>query len=202
MRSREAGIRRTDTGDAILFEVRPARPSLSFIAAALLLGGLFGMPALAILFDRSRWDLVSLLAAALGFAVLGVAALAIRRAFTGHAVHRIRLDAGGITAGAGSCPWPMALAIRVELPEANRHEVAAGLRDGHGIGAAIAMRQRARDARVVLDRRGGPGPLPLAAGIDPATAEGLREGLTEAAARFDAAQTGAASLDPAAGPSE
>jgi hypothetical protein len=167
-------------GDATLFEVRPARPEPGFLMAAVLLGGMFGLPALAVLLSPARHDPLSLGAAGCALLVLGLAAWALRRAIGGRRPMILRLDAHGVTAAAEALPWRSLAARAVELPATGRHAATPGI---HGLAAAVAARQRAAEARVVQHRRDGGAPVLLAGGLEAGTAERLRAALDEAAAR-------------------
>jgi hypothetical protein len=179
-------MRRTETsrfttrteGDATLFDIRPARPELAFLAAAFLLGGLFGLPALAVLLNPARHDALSLGAAGCALAVLALAVVALRRALRGRAPRRLRMDAKGLTVAGRWLPWSSLGARQVEMPTAGGAVAAPGI---HGLAAAIAARQRAAEARVVQARLDGAEPLLLAGGLDAGTAERLHAALDLAA---------------------
>lgn len=156
-----------------LFTVRPARPAAAFLAAAALLGGLFGLPALAVLISPRRNDPLSLAAALCALAVLGVAVAAFRRARQDRAPRAIRADAEGLALPEQRLAWNEILALRVEQPDAPRH-AAAGI---HGLAAAVAAQQRAAEARVVLDHAAGGPPLLVAGGLGAPVADALRDAL-------------------------
>jgi hypothetical protein len=167
-------------GDATLIEIRPARPEPAFLAAAALLGGLFGLPALAVLLNPARHDALSLAAAGCALLILALAGGALRRALRGRRRHCLRLDATGLCLAADCLPWSALGERHVVLPEAGRQAPAPGI---HGLAAAIAARQHAAEARLLQDRRDGGPPLLLAAGLEAGTAERLRAALDAAAAR-------------------
>lgn len=167
-------------GDATLIEIRPARPELAFLAAAVLLGGLFGLPGLAVLLDPARHDPLSLAAAGLALPVLLLAGWALRRATRGRRPRRLRLDASGLHLAADHLPWAAMGERHVLLPDAGRPAPAPGI---HGLAAAIAARQRAAEAQLLQERRDGAPPLLLASGLEAGTAERLRAALDAAAAR-------------------
>ncbi|EFH13754.1 hypothetical protein, partial [Teichococcus cervicalis] len=58
----EGGFTRRETPQGVEFTIHPAPPARGFLAAALLLALLFGLPALAVLADPRRHDAVSLAA--------------------------------------------------------------------------------------------------------------------------------------------
>jgi predicted lipid-binding transport protein (Tim44 family) len=182
-------MRRTETsrfslstvGDATRIDIHPARPDTAFLAAAALLGGLFGLPALAVLIDPARHDALSLGAACCALLILALVVVAWRRAFRNRAPQPLLLDTAGLTVGGTHLPWSALAGRRVELPAANRHAAATGI---HSIAAAIAARQQAAETRVMQDRRDGTPPLLLAGGLDAGTAERLRAALDTAAARY------------------
>jgi len=158
---------------AVLFTVRPARPAAAFLAATGLLGGLFGLPALAVLIGPRRNDPLSLAAALCALAVLGVAVVAFRRARRGRAPRAIRADPEGLALPEQRLAWNEVLALRVEHPEAPRN-AGGGI---HGLAAAVAAQQRAAEARVVLDHAAGGPPLLVAGGLGAPVANALRDAL-------------------------
>ena len=168
-------------GDATLIEIRPARPELAFLAAAVLLGGLFGLPGLAVLLNPARHDPLSLAAAGFALLVLLLAGWALWRALRGRSPHSLRLDASGLWLAGDCLPWSALGQRHVWLPEAARPAPTPGI---HGLAAAIAARQRAAEARLLQDRRDGAPPLLLASGLEAGTAEQLRAALDAAAASF------------------
>jgi hypothetical protein len=168
---------------SVLFAVRPARPALAFLAAVLLLAGLFGLPALAVLVDPGRHDTVSLAAAGCALLIIGLAVLAWRHARRGRAPREIRLDARGLSLAGALVPWESVRSLRVERPGLGRY---AGLGGIHGLGAAVAAQQQAAEARLVLDCRDRTEPLLVAAGLGAEIAEALREALQEEKARLGA----------------
>ncbi|MFD1109193.1 hypothetical protein [Pseudoroseomonas ludipueritiae] len=167
-------------GDATLIEIRPARPDPAFLAAAVLLGGLFGLPALAVLLNPARHDPLSLAAAGLALLVLLLAGWALRRALRGRRPRSLRLDASGLCLAEECLPWSALGPRHVRLPEAARAGPGSGI---HGLAAAIAARQQAAEAQLLQDRRDGASPLLLASGLEAGTAERLRAALDAAAAR-------------------
>ncbi|RKJ98005.1 hypothetical protein, partial [Teichococcus wenyumeiae] len=132
-------------GDATLIEIRPARPELAFLAAAVLLGGLFGLPGLAVLLNPARHDPLSLAAAGFALLVLLLAGWALWRALRGRSPHSLRLDASGLSLAGDCLPWSTLGRRHVWLPEAARPTPTPGI---HGLAAAIAARQRAAEARL------------------------------------------------------
>lgn len=166
--------RRVD-GEGVLYTVHPARPPLAFRAAALLLAGLFGLPALGVLLSPSRHDGVSLLAAAGGLGIAGLAAWALLRGRRARRVQRFRLRPGGVEREGRFLPWPAGAALRVARPEAGPY--ARGASGIHGLAARIAAQQHAAEACLFLDGGEG-GPALLASGLDLPTAEALREALS------------------------
>lgn len=156
-------------GGAVLFVVRPARASLAFLAATVLLGGLFGLPALAVLLNPQRYDAISLAAAFCALLILAGAVLAFRRARRGRAPRRIEVDATGIVLPERRVLWPAVRELRVEQPATER-QAAVGI---YGLAANVAAQQRAAEARLLLDSLEG-SPLLVASGLDVAVAEQLR----------------------------
>jgi hypothetical protein len=167
-------------GDATLIEIRPARPELAFLAAAVLLGGLFGLPGLAVLLNPARHDPLSLAAAGFALLVLLLAGWALWRALRGRRPRSLRLDASGLCLAGDCLPWSILGNRHVRLPEAARPAPAPGI---HGLAAAIAARQRAAEAQLLQERHDGAPPLLLAGGLEAGTAEKLRAALDAAAAR-------------------
>lgn len=167
-------------GEATLIDITPARPDTAFLAAAVLLGGLFGLPALAILLNPARHDALSLSAAAIALAVVALAGLALRRALAGRRRRSLRLDPQGLTLEGATHPWATLGTPVVDQPKEMGATPASGI---HGLAAGIAARQRASQARVLFSRRNGAPPLPVAAGLRAETAEALRHALASAAAR-------------------
>ncbi|MFZ6765361.1 hypothetical protein [Pseudoroseomonas sp. WGS1072] len=171
----QGAFTRTPLGDgALLLHLRPARPPLAFLASVALLGGLFGLPALAVLIDPARHDALSLGAALGALLVLGLAALAWRRARRGRGRREIRLDAAGILLPEGRLAWTALRGLRVEAPPP-----AATLPGPHGLGAGIAAQQRASEARLWLDRRDASEPALVAGGLGLPVAEALREAILD-----------------------
>jgi len=154
---------------ATTYHIRPARPDLAFLAAAVLLGGLFGLPALAVLLDPRRHDPLSLAAAGCAALILLLAAWALRRALRGRRSVLLRLDAAGLTADGRHWPWAALAGRSVEAPAP---VVATG--GLHELAATIATRQRAAEARLMQHFADGTPPVVLAAGLDAAVAERLR----------------------------
>jgi hypothetical protein len=167
-------------GEATLVEIRPARPEPAFLAAAVLLGGLFGLPALAVLLNPARHDPLSLGAAGCAVLILALAGWALRRALRGRRPSSLRLDAVGLCLAGERLPWNSLAERQVSLPENGRAMASPGI---HGLAAAIAARQRAAEARLLQHRRDGAPPLLLAGGLDAETAGQLRAALDAAAAR-------------------
>ncbi|HWX51568.1 MAG TPA: hypothetical protein VNZ61_26295 [Roseomonas sp.] len=157
-------------GGRVLFIVRPARASLAFLAAAVLLGALFGLPALAVLLNPRRHDAISLAAALCALLILAGAVVAFRRARHGRSPRRIEVDATGIALPERHVPWSVVQGLRVEQPAADR-QVASGIYD---LAANVAAQQRAAEARLLLDGPEGGAPLLVASGLGAAVAEQLR----------------------------
>ncbi|MBO1076072.1 hypothetical protein [Roseomonas marmotae] len=168
-------------GNATLFEIRPAKPEPGFIAAAVLLGGLFGLPALAVLLNPGRRDPLSLTAAGCALLILALAGGALRRALRGRRAVTLRLDDAGLEVRGERPSWDALAGRRVERPETAPPAGATGI---HGLAAAVAARQRAAEARLWQERRDGAPPLLLASGLEAATAERLCAALDAAAARY------------------
>ncbi|MDJ0390336.1 hypothetical protein QMO56_19675 [Roseomonas sp. E05] len=160
-------------GGVVLFVVRPARASSAFLAATVLLGALFGLPALAVLLNPRRHDVISLAAAFCALLVLAGAALAFRRARRGRGERRIRVEPGGITLPERHVPWPAVRDLRVEQPAAER-QPAIGI---YGLAANVAAQQRAAEARLLIDCAESAEPLLVAGGVGAAVAERLREAI-------------------------
>ncbi|HWL84025.1 MAG TPA: hypothetical protein VNR89_23965 [Roseomonas sp.] len=157
-------------GGAVLFTVRPARASPAFLAATVLLGALFGLPALAVLLDPRRHDAVSLAAASCALLILLGAAMAFRRARRGRGERRIRVGPTGITLPEQHVPWSAFRELRVEQPATERLP-ALGI---YGLAANVAAQQRAAEARLLLDGTESTEPLLVAGGLGTAVAERLR----------------------------
>jgi hypothetical protein len=168
-------------GEATLIDITPARPDIAFMAAAVLLGGLFGLPALAVVLNPARHDALSLGAATFAILVVALAALALRRAISGRRRRQLRLDPTGLTADDTHIPWPNLGERRIALPDASPHNRAEGI---HGLAATIAARHRAAQAQLLQARQDGTPPLLLAGGLDAETATRLDDALTQAAARY------------------
>ena len=168
-----AGFSEARTGDAVLFRIRPARAPVAFLAAAVLMAGMFGLPALAVLATPARQDPVSLGAALCALIITAGAVLAIRRARQGRAEREIRADAAGLSWPEGCAPWAAIAGLRVEQPAPPRG-AAAGI---HALAAGIAAQQQAVEARLMLDRSDGAAPAILASALDAAAAEALRQAL-------------------------
>lgn len=162
-------------GPATVIDIRPARPDLAFLAAAVLLGGLFGLPALAVLLNPARHDALSLSAAGCAVLILALAGWALRRALHGRRPMALRLDPTGLAAGEQHWPWAALGARAVEAPPP---VVASG--GVHGLAAAIATRQRAAEARVVQHFADGMPPVTLAGGLEAGVAERLLAALAVA----------------------
>ncbi|WBV45562.1 hypothetical protein [Pseudoroseomonas cervicalis] len=175
MSEAEGGFLRRDTPQGVEFIIRPAPPARGFLAAALLLALLFGLPALAVLADPRRHDVVSLGAALAGLAVAGLAAAAWRGARHGRQPRLLRADATGLTLPEAHLPWSALAGIRLEQPGPGRHaQAATGV---HALAARIATQQRAAETRLWAELA-TPGPaLLLAGGLGPGAAAALREAL-------------------------
>ena len=176
---------------ATVFEIQPVPPSWNFLGAAVLLGGLFGAPALAVALDPSRRDPWSLGAAICGALILGLAVQAGRQAVIGRGRQSIRADAAGLEARSDRYPWPEITGIEVLSPRRNRFApqapdqpatVSDAVRGSHSLGASIARQQQAGAAGIALHLRGRGKPALLATGLDAATAERLRQALCDLAA--------------------
>ncbi|MBO1080551.1 hypothetical protein [Roseomonas haemaphysalidis] len=162
-------------GHATVIEIRPARPDTAFLAASVLLGGLFGLPALAVLLNPARHDALSLSAAGCAVLILLLAGWALRRALRGRRPVTLRLDPAGLAAGEQRWAWPALAARTVEAPPP---VVAVG--GVHGLAATIATRQRAAEARVMQHFTDGMPPVVLAGGLDAGVAERLLQALAVA----------------------
>jgi hypothetical protein len=163
---------------AVLITVHPARPAAAFLAAAWLLGLLFGLPALAVLVDPGRHDPASLAAAAAGLAVVAVAGLALRRARRGREPRVLRLDAAGLTLPERHLAWEALRGIALREPAAGRHAASAsGL---HALAARVAARQHAAETLVLAETAAGSAPLLIAGGLGREVAAALREALLAA----------------------
>ncbi|ONG54050.1 hypothetical protein BKE38_10820 [Pseudoroseomonas deserti] len=158
--------------------VHPARPALSFLAAAWLLGLLFGLPALAVLIDPARHEPVGLAAALAGLAVVAVAAFALRRARQGRGPRPLLLDASGLTLPERHLPWSELRSLTLRQPEPGRQAAAApGL---HALAARIAARQHAAETALLAETAGEGTPLLVAGGLGPEVAAALRDAVLAA----------------------
>lgn len=166
-----AGFEMRRLDDARHFLVRPARPALGFLAAAVLLGGLFGLAALSVLLNPARHDPVSLGAAMVALGVTALAGLALRHAWHGRRPALIATDAEGLRGAGWRLPWADLAGLRVERPADATHPAAGGI---HALAARVAAQQRAAEARLVAQRATPSRPLLLAGGLDVETAEALR----------------------------
>lgn len=156
--------------EGVLYTIHPARPPLAFQAAGWLLAGMFGMPALSVLLTPARQDGVSLLAAAGG---LGVAGLAIG------AVHRVRRDRRqrqfwlreqGLECQGKLLPWQPGARLAVTQSDAGPHaRTANGI---YGLAARIAAQQHAAATCLYVEGLDG-APVLLASGLHPTTARAL-----------------------------
>ena len=181
MRPRRSGaFTLRQEGEATLIDITPARPDLAFMAAAVLLAGLFGLPALAIVLNPARHDALSLGAAACAAVIVALAVTALHRSLAGRGRRQLRLDSTGLMTETGLLPWPTLGERRVELPDLRQGQPASGI---HALAANIAAQHRAAEAKVLQLRRDGQPPLSLASGLDAHTAAALREALDNAAAR-------------------
>lgn len=170
------GFVRQPQAEGVLFLSQPARPSLAFQAAALLLAGLFGLPVLAVVLDPARHDGISLMAAAAGAAIAALAASVLLRTRQRRHPQSIRLRHDGLETAEGLLPWRPLAALRIVQPKAGPYEgQATGI---HALAARIARQQHAADARLVLDMADGR-PALLASGLGLATARALREALAQ-----------------------
>lgn len=168
------GFLRRPQADGVLFLLQPARPPLAFQAAALLLAGLFGLPALAVALNPARHDGVSLAAAVAGVAVAALALRALLRARRNRHPRQVWLRPEGIETAEALLPWRPLAALRVVQPEAGPYgQQASGI---HALAARIAQQQHAAEARLVLDMADGR-PALLASGLGPEAAHALREAL-------------------------
>lgn len=176
---------------ATVFEVHPVPPSWNFLGAAVLLGGLFGAPALAVALDPSRRDPWSLGAAVCGVLILGLAVLAGRQALAGRGRQRITAGPAGLEARSGRYAWQGITSIEVLRPRHNRFApkpldqpatIGEAVRGGHTLGASIARQQQAGAVCLALHLKGRGGTVLLATGLDTATAERLRQALLSVAA--------------------
>lgn len=180
-RSQSSHFTLRQDGDATVIDIIPTRPNLAFMAAAVLLGGLFGLPALGVVLNPARHDALSLAAALLALAVVAVAVLALRRARAHRRPSQLRLDASGLLAAGTLIPWPALGARQVVLPETVAHAQPPGI---HGLAAGIAAGHRAGEARLLQSRQDGAPAVLLAGGLDAETATRLDTTLAEATARF------------------
>lgn len=171
----EGGFVRRPLPEGVEFTVQPAAPARGFLAAALLLALLFGLPALAVLADPRRHDAVSLAAALAGLAVAGLALAAWRGARRGRRVRRLLADAAGLTLPEAHLPWSALREIRLERRGPGRHaEAAAGV---HALAARIAAQQRAAETRLWAETVVPGPPLLLAEGMGEGAAAALRAAL-------------------------
>lgn len=183
-----------------VFEVHPVPPSWNFLGVAILLGGLFGAPALAVVLDPARRDPWSLGAAVCGMLILGLAILAGRQAVAGRGRQRISVGAAGLETRSGIYAWRDITGIEVLQPRPNRFvpqpvgqsaTVGAVVTGGHSLGASIARQQQAGAVCIALHLRDRSKPALLATGLDAATAERLHQDLLTAAEPYmDARPTG------------
>lgn len=158
--------------------VHPARPATAFLAAAWLLGLLFGLPALAVLLDPTRHEPVALGAALAGLGVVAMAVLALRRARQGRGPRPLLLDATGLTLPEGHLPWTELRGLSLRQPEPGRQAAAApGL---HALAARIAARQHAAETVLLAETAGEGAPRLVAGGLGPEVAAALREALLAA----------------------
>lgn len=175
--TRGGGFAMRRQAEAILFDIRPARPAFAFLAAVVLLGGIFLLPALAVLLDPRRHDAVSLTAAACALAILGLALLAWRRARRHRQPRCLCIDGRGIGLEGETIPWPACGALRIARPDPGRYAALQGI---HGLGAAIAARQQAAENRLLLERRDRSEATLLAGGLSEATATALHSAIDAA----------------------
>jgi hypothetical protein len=180
-RSQSSHFTLRQDGEATVIDIIPTRPNLAFVAAAVLLGGLFGLPALAVVLNPARRDALSLSAALLALLVVAIAVLAVRRARANRKPSQLRLDAGGLRAAGTLIPWAALGPRHVILPDTLAHAQAPGI---HGLAATIATRQRAGEARLLQSRKDGAPAVSLASGLDADTATRLDVVLAETAARY------------------
>lgn len=191
----EGGFERRQLPEGVEFTIHPAAPARGFLAAALLLALLFGLPALAVLADPRRHDAVSLAAALAGLAVAGLAAAAWRGARRGRRPRWLRADAAGLTLPEAHLPWPALREIRLERRGAGRHaEAASGV---HALAARIAAQQRAAETRLWAETTTPGAPLLLAEGLGEGAANGLRAALLALRPEGPAAMAPAPPAQPA-----
>ncbi len=158
--------------------VHPARPAPAFLAAAGLLGLLFGLPAIAVLIDPGRHDPVGLASALAGFSVVAMAALAWRRARRGRGPRPLLLDAAGLTLPERHLPWAELRALTLRQPGPGlQAATTAGL---HVLAARIAARQHAAETALLAETTGEGAPLLVAGGLGPAVAAALRDAVLAA----------------------
>lgn len=178
-------------GGATVFEIHPVPPSWNFLGVAVLLGGLFGAPALAVVLDPARRDPWSLGAAACGALILGLAIQAGRQAVSGRGRQRISIGSAGLEARSGTYAWRDITSIEILRPRPNEFApqsmdraaaVGRAMMGGHVLGASIALQQQAGAVRVAAHLRDRSKPALLATGLDAATAERLRQALLSATA--------------------
>jgi hypothetical protein len=180
-RSKSSHFTLRQDGEATVIDIIPTRPNLAFLAATVLLGGLFGLPALAVVLNPARHDALSLSATLLALLVVAIAVMAVRRARTNRKPSQLRLDATGLRAAGTLIPWPALGPRQIILPDTLAHAHAPGI---HGLAATIATRQRAGEARLLQSRQDGAAAVWLANGLDAETATRLDSVLAETAARY------------------
>jgi hypothetical protein len=171
---------------AMLLHIRPVAPALAFLAMAVLLGTMFGLPAIGVALDPARRDPWSLAAMGFGLLVAAAAAGIVWTALAGRRARRLRLDAEGIHRGAELWRWQEIRAVALRLPARGAAATDAVQR----LGAAIADHHLAGSAQVILRCGEGSPEVLLAGGLDRPTAEavlaeirgfGLAHGLDPAA---------------------
>ncbi|MFC3126171.1 hypothetical protein ACFOD4_13970 [Pseudoroseomonas globiformis] len=167
---KQGGFTMVEQGHGRRFLVRPARAPAAFLMAAVLLSGLFGLPAIAVLLVPRRWEPISLIAAFCGAVVAVAALMVLRQAVRQRHAIEITTDAAGLRWPGGEMRWAMMTNIALRGPEPLQTQ-AKGI---YTLAANIAAQRMALQTRLVLEQRDGqPGfvlPIPLGGGV----AEALR----------------------------
>lgn len=165
------GFRETATPEGSRLELRPVPLPGAYLAAALLLAGLFGMPALAVLLVPARQDPLSLAAAAGGLGIAAWAGLALRGAWRARRPQRLDLSPAGIALGAAPpLPWPEIGAVEAVAGSAGTAAAPGG---AAALGARIATARLAHEWRVRAVLADGTVRF-LAQGLDAAAATRLQ----------------------------
>lgn len=170
-------VRERPQADGLALEILPVRLPAAWLAVTVMLGAMFGLPALAVLISPSRWDPLGLAAMAAGFAVAGWAGTAAVRARAARRPQRLLLDAAGIAGGARALRWAETIGVEAVAPSFGGAGTATG---ASAMGLRIAAERAAQEWRVVAATEEG-GRVLLARGLDQAAAERI-------AARIEAAR--------------